>query len=147
MTTTSRDPEKDPFPPENATNAARREDGQSQTSDSEDEITEADRYGDRSRQSSSPDHNLDEDPSTGRDDTAPARTRSRASSSRSRALLVVSRSKRRGLFAQLAAIPEVENPYDYTNKTKWTITLIIALAAAVSPMGSSIFYQSTLVDT
>ncbi|WYZ41641.1 hypothetical protein EsH8_V_000536 [Colletotrichum jinshuiense] len=136
MAATSHDPEKNPFPSEDTPS---RGDANSQSSDSEDEITEVGRTGDRSRRS--PDPESDEDPSAGRDE-APARTRSRASSSRSCALSVVARSKRRGLFAQLAAIPEVDNPYNYTNKTKWTITLIIALAAAVSPMGSSIFYPA-----
>ncbi|KAK1970426.1 major facilitator superfamily transporter [Colletotrichum eremochloae] len=134
MTATPHDPEKDAFPPEDAPS---RGDELSQSSDSDDdadEITEVGRNGDRSRVE--PDGG---DPAAG---DAQVRTRSRASSTRSRALSIVARSKRRGLFAQLAAIPEVDNPYNYTNKTKWTITLIIALAAAVSPMGSSIFYPA-----
>ncbi|GKT90844.1 major facilitator superfamily transporter [Colletotrichum tofieldiae] len=136
MAATPRDPEKDSFPPEDARS---RGDDQSQSSDSDgDEITEIDRDGNRSRPSPGVEPGGG-DPSAG---DAPARTRSRASSTRSRALSIVARSKRRGLFAQLAAIPEVDNPYNYTNKTKWTITLIIALAAAVSPMGSSIFYPA-----
>ncbi|KAJ3956011.1 hypothetical protein N0V92_007444 [Colletotrichum tropicale] len=136
MTASSRDPEKDPFPPETA--SEQREE-QSQSSDSEDEITEIGRNDDDGSRES-PEPALDADPSAA---AAPAsRTRSRASSTRSRALSIVPRSKRRGLFGQLAIIPEVDRPYDYTNKTKWTITLIIALAAAVSPMGSSIFYPA-----
>ncbi|KAJ0356060.1 hypothetical protein KNSL1_000550 [Colletotrichum chrysophilum] len=138
MTASSRDPEKDPFPPETA--SEQREE-QSQSSDSEDEITEIGRNDDDGSRES-PEPALDADPSAA---AAPAaRTRSRASSTRSRALSIVPRSKRRGLFGQLAIIPEVDRPYDYTNKTKWTITLIIALAAAVSPMGSSIFYLTNL---
>ncbi|KAK1530760.1 major facilitator superfamily transporter [Colletotrichum costaricense] len=154
MTTTSHDPEKDSFPPEETKNLGRGE-GQSissQSNDSEDEITEVGRRnGDRSRKSAKADADADSegdgevegedgDPSAAGD--APARTRSRASSTRSRALSIVARSKRRGFLAQLTTIPEVDNPYHYTNKTKWTITLIIALAAAVSPMGSSIFYPA-----
>ncbi|KAI8310117.1 MFS transporter [Colletotrichum sp. SAR11_59] len=136
MTASSRDPEKDPFPPETA--SEQREE-QSQSSDSEDEITEIGRNDDDGSRES-PEPALDADPSAA---AAPAaKTRSRASSTRSRALSIVPRSKRRGLFGQLAIIPEVDRPYDYTNKTKWTITLIIALAAAVSPMGSSIFYPA-----
>lgn len=133
---TPRDPEKDSFP---ADDARSRVDDQSRSSDSDDEeaITEIGRDGDTSRRPADADP-AGGDPSAG---DAPARTRSRASSTRSRALSVVARSKRRGLFAQLAAIPEVDNPYNYADKTKWTITLIIALAAAVSPMGSSIFYR------
>ncbi|KXH65730.1 major facilitator superfamily transporter [Colletotrichum salicis] len=150
MTTTLHDPEKDSFPPEETKNPSRGEDqSSSQSSDSEDEITEIGRNGDRSRKSADADADADSerdgevdgegDPSAG---DAPARTRSRASSTRSRALSIVARSKRRGFLARLTTIPEVDNPYNYTNKTKWTITLIIALAAAVSPMGSSIFYPA-----
>lgn len=152
MTTTSHDPEKDSFPPEETKHSIRGEEqsSSSQSSDSEDEITEVGRRnGDRSRKSADADADADSegdpevegeegDPSAG---DVPARTRSRASSTRSRALSIVARSKRRGFLAQLTTIPEVDNPYHYTNKTKWTITLIIALAAAVSPMGSSIFYR------
>ncbi|KAK1511836.1 major facilitator superfamily transporter [Colletotrichum tamarilloi] len=156
MTTTSHDPEKDSFPPEETKNLGRGE-GQSsssQSSDSEDEITEVGRRnGDRSRKSAKADADADadsegdgevegEDGDPSAAGNAPARTRSRASSTRSRALSIVARSKRRGFLAQLTTIPEVDNPYHYTNKTKWTITLIIALAAAVSPMGSSIFYPA-----
>ncbi|KAK1997875.1 major facilitator superfamily transporter [Colletotrichum falcatum] len=134
MTATPRDPEKDTFPPQDAPSRGDEPSQSSDSDDDEDEITEAGRDGDRSRVG--PDSGV---PAAG---DAPVRTRSRASSTRSRALSVVARSKRRGLFAQLAAIPEVDNPYNYANKTKWTITLIIALAAAVSPMGSSIFYPA-----
>ncbi|KAH6845004.1 major facilitator superfamily domain-containing protein [Chaetomium sp. MPI-CAGE-AT-0009] len=51
----------------------------------------------------------------------------------------VPRAQRRGLLARLTVIPEVEQPYKYKNKTKWTITAIVALAAAGAPMGSGIF--------
>lgn len=70
------------------------------------------------------------------------RSRSRASSARSRPLSVVPRRKRRGLFAQFALIPEVDRPYDYSRKTKWIITTIVALAAAGGPIGSNIFYRT-----
>lgn len=74
----------------------------------------------------------------------PARSRaeSRASSTRSRPLIIVPRAERRGLFAQLTLIPEVERPYDYSRKTKWTITAIVALAAAGGPIGSNIMYRT-----
>ncbi|KAK4191218.1 major facilitator superfamily domain-containing protein [Podospora australis] len=68
----------------------------------------------------------------------PQRLRSR-SSSFVRTQSIVPRAKRRGLFGSAAVIPEIEVPYDYTNKTKWTITAIVALAAAAAPMGSGIF--------
>ncbi|KAG9254550.1 major facilitator superfamily domain-containing protein [Emericellopsis atlantica] len=72
----------------------------------------------------------------------PCRTRSHASSLRSRVAIVVPRAKRRGLFGRFALIPEVESPYDYKNSTKWTITAAIAMATAGAPMGSSIFYPA-----
>lgn len=60
----------------------------------------------------------------------------------SRTPTIVPRSKRRGLFGQFAILPEIERPYDYRNKTKWLITLVVALSAAGGPMGSSIFYPA-----
>ncbi|XXH03400.1 hypothetical protein Hte_009801 [Hypoxylon texense] len=74
--------------------------------------------------------------------TPAARVRSQASSTRSRALSVVPRLKRRGLFAQLTLVPEVDRPYDYPNKVKWTITAFVAMAACAAPMGSAIFYPA-----
>ena len=70
------------------------------------------------------------------------RSHSRAPSARSRPLSIVPRRKRRGLFAQFAMIPEVDRPYDYSRKTKWTITMVVALAAAGGPIGSNIFYRT-----
>ncbi|KAL1898784.1 hypothetical protein Sste5346_003191 [Sporothrix stenoceras] len=60
----------------------------------------------------------------------------------SRTPTIVPRSKRRGLFGQFAILPEIEKPYEYRNKTKWLITLIVALSAAAGPLGSSIFYPA-----
>ncbi|KAJ2896419.1 MFS multidrug resistance transporter [Zalerion maritima] len=40
---------------------------------------------------------------------------------------------RRGLFGRFGIIPEVQNPYEYPNKTKWALTLIVALAGAGAP--------------
>jgi hypothetical protein len=71
------------------------------------------------------------------------RSRSKTSSVRSRPLTIVPRSKRRGLLGRFAIIPEVERPYDYSNKIKWIITLIVALAAAAAPLGSAIFYRES----
>ncbi|KAH7325977.1 major facilitator superfamily domain-containing protein [Stachybotrys elegans] len=56
--------------------------------------------------------------------------------------VVVPRASRRGLLARLAFIPEVEDPYAYSNKTKWSITVIIAFATAAAPLGSTIFYPA-----
>lgn len=76
-------------------------------------------------------------------ETAPCRaTRSRAASStRSRALTIVPRAQRRGLFGRFAIVPEVERPYDYKNSTKWGITVTISAATAAAPLGSAIFYR------
>lgn len=71
---------------------------------------------------------------------APSRSRSRTRSTRSvrRQVVKVPKSERRGLFARLALIAEVTDPYDYTNRMKWTITFIVAMAGAAAPMGSSL---------
>ena len=71
-----------------------------------------------------------------------SRAHSHASSTRSRALSIVPRLRRRGLFGRFAIIPEVDRPYDYSNKTKWTLTSVVALAAAAAPIGSAIFYRT-----
>jgi hypothetical protein len=55
--------------------------------------------------------------------------------------VTIPRSQRRGLFGRFAIIPEVENPYEYKNSTKWMMTIIVALAATTSSTGSSIFYR------
>ncbi|KAJ5172917.1 hypothetical protein N7492_005510 [Penicillium capsulatum] len=54
----------------------------------------------------------------------------------------VPRSKRRGLFGQLALVAEIENPKTYARKMKWFITFIVAWAGAGAPMGSAIFLPS-----
>ncbi|KAI0129945.1 major facilitator superfamily transporter multidrug resistance [Xylariales sp. AK1849] len=84
----------------------------------------------------------EEAPSDEEDGAQPERARSQASSTRSRPLSIVPRLKRRGLFAQLALIPEVDRPYDYSKRIKWTITTTVAIAAAAAPMGSAIFYPA-----
>jgi hypothetical protein len=68
--------------------------------------------------------------------------RSRNSSTQSRRP-VIPRSKRRGLLARFAVIAEIERPQEYSRKTKWLITLLVALAAAAAPMGSAIFYRTS----
>lgn len=106
--------------------SAAEDDGETHDDDDDDDDTEAGSHSEHSRHSR---HSGD-------------RPVSRTSSRQSRALAVVPRSKRRGLFAQVAIMPEVENPYDYKNSTKWTITAIIGLAGAAAPFGSSIFYRA-----
>ncbi len=70
---------------------------------------------------------------------------SRASSIFSRSQTVVPRAQRRGLFGRFAVIPEIERPPEYTTKTKWTITAIIALAASAAPIGAGIFYRKFFI--
>lgn len=57
-------------------------------------------------------------------------------------IVTVPRSERRGLFASLAAIPEVTEPTHLPNSTKWLITFIVAIAAAAAPVGSAIILPS-----
>jgi multidrug resistance protein len=52
--------------------------------------------------------------------------------------ILVPRTQRRGLLARFTLIPEVENPYHYTRKTKWFLTFIVAFCAMAAPMGSAI---------
>lgn len=47
-------------------------------------------------------------------------------------------SQRRGLFAMLALIPEVEEPRNYSDSTKLTIVSVVAFAGLTGPMGTSI---------
>ena len=55
---------------------------------------------------------------------------------------VIPRNKRRGLFAQLViGIPEIDDPVQYSPKTKNFIVFIIAFAAIAAPMGY-IFVES-----
>ncbi|KAI1336732.1 major facilitator superfamily domain-containing protein [Xylariaceae sp. FL0016] len=51
-------------------------------------------------------------------------------------------SERRGLFAVLSLVPEVDRPFDYSHAVKWTLTAFVALAAAAAPMGSAILYPA-----
>jgi multidrug resistance protein len=52
--------------------------------------------------------------------------------------IIISRTQRRGLLARFTVIPEVENPYHYTRRTKWFLTFIVAFCAMAAPMGSAI---------
>ena len=58
--------------------------------------------------------------------------------------VTVPRNKRRGLFANLAVLPEVEVPKHYPRKTKWFITFVVAVAGAAAPMGSAIFFRECI---
>jgi hypothetical protein len=73
------------------------------------------------------------------------RSKSRSSFVSGGLSLTIPRSKRRGLLGRFTVIPEVNRPYDdYSRRTKWTISLLVALAAAAAPMGSSIIYRTYL---
>lgn len=74
----------------------------------------------------------------------PTRSKSLSQSVRSKAVTIIPRSKRRGLLGRLALIPEVSHPPEYTRKTKWLITFIVALAAAAAPMGSAILFRESI---
>ncbi|KFY36971.1 hypothetical protein V494_04913 [Pseudogymnoascus sp. VKM F-4513 (FW-928)] len=70
------------------------------------------------------------------------RSKSQSASVRSKAVTIIPRSRRRGLLGRLALIPEVSHPPEYTRKTKWLITFIVAAAAAAAPMGSAILFPT-----
>ena len=53
----------------------------------------------------------------------------------------VSRSRRRGLFAQTTFLAEIEDAYQFPCKTKWFIVMVVAYAAAAAPLGSTILFR------
>jgi hypothetical protein len=57
-------------------------------------------------------------------------------------LVKVPRNQRRGWFARFALVAEVTNPYDYGDRTKWTVTFIVSVSAAAAPVGSAIILPS-----
>ncbi|ETN41319.1 uncharacterized protein HMPREF1541_03254 [Cyphellophora europaea CBS 101466] len=57
-------------------------------------------------------------------------------------LVRVPRKQRRGWFATFALIPEVTNPYDYKDSTKWFITFIVSISGAAAPVGSAIIFPT-----
>jgi multidrug resistance protein len=67
-----------------------------------------------------------------------SRTHSAARSSIRGPAIKIPRHERRGILANLCIVAEVDDPYAYSRKKKWTITFIIALAGAAAPMGSSL---------
>lgn len=79
----------------------------------------------------------DEEETTPKPDPNPGATLTRTTSVMPEAV-IVDRRKRRGLMGRLTMIPEVENSYHYTRKTKWFITAIVAACAMGAPMGSAI---------
>ncbi|KAI5857861.1 major facilitator superfamily domain-containing protein [Tricharina praecox] len=55
---------------------------------------------------------------------------------------IIPRLKRRGLFATLSVVPEIEDPFQYSRLTKKMITLVVAIAAAAAPMASAILFPA-----
>lgn len=55
--------------------------------------------------------------------------------------IVVPRLQRRGLLGQITLLAEVENPKTYSRRVKWFITFVVAMAAVVAPLGSSIIFR------
>ena len=72
---------------------------------------------------------------------APSLTASQTAAASFRGPKVVPPSERRGWFARLVLIPEVEEPKDYERSTKWIITFVIAMGGVASPFGSSIIFR------
>ncbi|KAI2717485.1 hypothetical protein CBS147332_4365 [Penicillium roqueforti] len=62
-------------------------------------------------------------------------------------IVVVPRSGRRGLLGGFSVIPEITNPREYGNGTKWAMTVTVSLAAITSSTGSSIFFPYDLDTT
>ncbi|OKL63907.1 hypothetical protein UA08_00615 [Talaromyces atroroseus] len=56
--------------------------------------------------------------------------------------VTVPRLKRRGLFAQVTLIAEVDNAKTYPRKTRWFLTAVAAVGGVAAPLGSSIFLPS-----
>ena len=65
--------------------------------------------------------------------------------SKSGNLETIPRSQRRGFFGRFTLVPEVVNPYEYKNATKWMMTVFVALAATTSSTGSSISYRRSII--
>lgn len=57
--------------------------------------------------------------------------------------VAVPRAERRGLWANLSIVSEVEKPFEYKNGTKWMMTVILAFAAGTSSTGAAIFYRKS----
>lgn len=55
----------------------------------------------------------------------------------------VPRVKRRGLLAKFSIIAEVEEPKDYSKRTKWFITFVVGMAALSAPLGSTIILRES----
>jgi multidrug resistance protein len=58
----------------------------------------------------------------------------------------VPRHRRRGLFASVTILAEIEDPYQYPYRTKWFVVFLVAYAAAAAPLGSAIFFRMSLSE-
>ncbi len=58
----------------------------------------------------------------------------------------IPRAERRGLFAALCLLSEVDEPRNYPRRTKWMITFIIACAASTASLGSAIILRTRLLN-
>ncbi|KAI4195041.1 MAG: hypothetical protein LQ348_002530 [Seirophora lacunosa] len=52
--------------------------------------------------------------------------------------VLIPKSQRRGILGRFTAVAEVEEPKDYSRRTKWYITFVVAMAAMAAPLGSAI---------
>lgn len=59
-------------------------------------------------------------------------------------LVKVPRSQRRGLFGRFTILAEVEKPKEYPRPVKWFITFVIAMAAIVAPLGSTLVFRKRI---
>ena len=91
-----------------------------------------------------PSHSTSSDLSSHGDNHVPHPRPASLASSTTPEPVKVPRGKRRGLFARLAVIAEVEEPHHYSRKSKWMVTFIIAVAGAAAPMGSSVILPALL---
>ena len=56
----------------------------------------------------------------------------------------VPRNKRRGMFAQLALVPEIEDPRGYGKFIKYLITTLVGAAGSTGPMAGTILFRKFL---
>jgi hypothetical protein len=59
----------------------------------------------------------------------------------------VPRLSRRGLFAAVCLMDEVDEPKHYTRPQKWWITFVVALASVAAPIGSNILLRELKPET
>ena len=55
--------------------------------------------------------------------------------------VIVPRNRRRGLFGRFSLLAEVEDATTYSNKAKWFITFVIAMAGIAAPFASAIIFR------